>query len=359
MKLEVRRGCTVPSPLSWPSTKKSDGTKEFATTDSMDCCNVLQETQFVGTRLRVDTHGFICEGFPSPLGSCRREVLVWHQTAFRGSTPDFSTRLSPEVYSTSGYFRKTAGVCNQSFPSPRWAAKGYRATPARLPVILLATRSQHFIFAYDQVVRPHRSYRPSGGHPRGKPRTCGFAAIDGARGVDNGGVRATAMINGLINIDMVMITICIQSLYGKWLLWKIKLDIHASKITNRPLKDVFGVKNVKQLQINHRDGMIVSAFGGGLRKPKKCSVLCCRIINISTTTNDVRLLSMFLMNVMLPHKVYFNIVAIQPPRVRDWRGNDISTNPLGRNATVFVRHFSTKPCFIDKNDVRVIAFYIC
>ena len=54
-KLKVRRGCTVPSPLTWPSTKKSDGTKEFATTDSMDGCNVLPETQFVGTRLRVDT----------------------------------------------------------------------------------------------------------------------------------------------------------------------------------------------------------------------------------------------------------------------------------------------------------------
>ena len=51
----MRRGCTVPSPLTWPSTKKSDGTKEYATTDSMDGCNVLPETQFVGTRLRMDT----------------------------------------------------------------------------------------------------------------------------------------------------------------------------------------------------------------------------------------------------------------------------------------------------------------
>ena len=54
-KLKVRRGCTVPSPLTWPSTKKFDGTKELATTDSMDGCNVQPETQFVGTRLRVDT----------------------------------------------------------------------------------------------------------------------------------------------------------------------------------------------------------------------------------------------------------------------------------------------------------------
>ena len=114
-------------------------------------------------------HGFYMWGFPSPLGSCRREVRVEHQTAFRDSTPDFSSRLSPEVFFTSGYFCKTAEALNQSFPSPMWAAKGHRATPARMPVIPLATRSHHVVFAYDQVVRPHRSYRPSGGLPRGKP----------------------------------------------------------------------------------------------------------------------------------------------------------------------------------------------
>ena len=54
-KLKVRRGWTVPSQLILPSTKKSNGTKEFATTDSVEGCNVLPETQFVGTRLRVDT----------------------------------------------------------------------------------------------------------------------------------------------------------------------------------------------------------------------------------------------------------------------------------------------------------------
>ena len=46
-----------------------------------------------------------------------------------------------------------------------------KAIEPHLPVIPLATRSQHVVFAYDQVVRPHRSYRPSGGLPRGKPRT--------------------------------------------------------------------------------------------------------------------------------------------------------------------------------------------
>ena len=98
----------------------------------------------------------------------------------------------------SGYFHKIVGVLNQSFPSPRWAAKGYRATPARMPVIPLATRSQHVDFAYDQVVRPHRSYHPSGGLPRGKPRTRHMwicLQLSGARGVDNGGVKDKCVIH--------------------------------------------------------------------------------------------------------------------------------------------------------------------
>ena len=37
-KCKVRRGCTVPNPLSWPATKKSDGTEKFATTVSGDGC---------------------------------------------------------------------------------------------------------------------------------------------------------------------------------------------------------------------------------------------------------------------------------------------------------------------------------
>ena len=74
-----------------------------------------------------------------------------------------------------------------------YLAKGHRVTSARMPVIPLATRSQHVDFAYDLVVRPHRSYRPSGGLPRGKPRTRHMwicLKLSGARGVENGGVMA-------------------------------------------------------------------------------------------------------------------------------------------------------------------------
>ena len=109
-KFKVRRGCTVPSPLTWPSTKKSDGTEKLATTDSEDGFSVLPETKFVWTRLRVDTTRVLSAGVPFPYGNCRIEVRVWLQTVCRGSTPDFCSGLSPEVYSTRGYFRKISGV---------------------------------------------------------------------------------------------------------------------------------------------------------------------------------------------------------------------------------------------------------
>ena len=66
-----------------------------------------------------------------------------------------------------------------------------------MSVIPLATRSQHVVFAYDQVVRPHRSYCPSGGLPRGRPRTRHMwicLQLSRARGMDNGGVRANAVM---------------------------------------------------------------------------------------------------------------------------------------------------------------------
>ena len=53
-KPNVRRGCTDCNPITWPSTKKSEGSKKFATTGSVDCCSILQENQFVMIHLRVD-----------------------------------------------------------------------------------------------------------------------------------------------------------------------------------------------------------------------------------------------------------------------------------------------------------------
>ena len=34
-EVQGEKGCTVPSPLTWPPTQKSDGTDEFVTTGSV------------------------------------------------------------------------------------------------------------------------------------------------------------------------------------------------------------------------------------------------------------------------------------------------------------------------------------
>ena len=62
----ISRG-SVPIRLTWPTTMKSDGTKKFMMTGSVDCCNVLPEKQFVRTSLpHGHNTGFIRIG-PFPL----------------------------------------------------------------------------------------------------------------------------------------------------------------------------------------------------------------------------------------------------------------------------------------------------
>ena len=64
------KGVYSPSPLTWPFTKKSDGTQKLLTTGSVDGCSVLPETQLVGIRLRMDTTWVLYVGvFPSPMGA--------------------------------------------------------------------------------------------------------------------------------------------------------------------------------------------------------------------------------------------------------------------------------------------------
>ena len=46
------------------------------TTDSVDGCSILLETQFVGSRLHVNTTWILSVGVPFPYVSCRREARV-------------------------------------------------------------------------------------------------------------------------------------------------------------------------------------------------------------------------------------------------------------------------------------------
>ena len=97
-RLKVRRGCTVSSPLTWSSTKKSDGTKEFAMTDSKDGCSVLPENQFVWTRLRVDTTRVL---------SVVSSLPLWGAA---GERSEFNIKLplgAPLLIFPRGYFLKS------------------------------------------------------------------------------------------------------------------------------------------------------------------------------------------------------------------------------------------------------------
>ena len=104
------------------------------------------------------------------------------------ATPEVFSRSS-EVFSTTRFFRTTAGVWCQSFPSPRWAANGFRTSFKRLPFMPLTSRSNQVVFAYDQSIGPRRIYRLSVGPPRRDPRirhtwTC--LQLSSAWGMDTG-----------------------------------------------------------------------------------------------------------------------------------------------------------------------------
>ena len=117
-------------------------------------------TSLPGLAYASTPHGFYLSEFPSPYGSCLREARVWRQS--RVGAP---LHIFPR-----GYLLKPFPQGDTS-SIPWCVAKDYRFSPARLPVLPLATRSQRVVFAYDQVIRPYRTYYPSGGLPRGKPQS--------------------------------------------------------------------------------------------------------------------------------------------------------------------------------------------
>ena len=59
------------------------------------------------------------------------------------------------------------------------------------------------------------------------------------------------------------------------------MDIHITNKTNKSREVIYVIEKVRQLFSKH------SQFGGGRYKQKKCSVLCCKVIDACTTSNDV------------------------------------------------------------------------
>ena len=186
----MRRGCTVPTQLpTWPSTKKSDGTEQFATAGSVDGCRVLQPTQFVGTHLYVSrTWVLSAGGFLPPLGAA-------------GEMPEFDIKppfLAPLLIFPRGYLLK---CFPQVDTSPR--QRGFRFRVFSYQGQLLMAVESHlpvcqcfrwqlvpstWFFSNDQVIRPHHSYRPPRELLMGTPRTrlLWSLQLSGARWVENG-----------------------------------------------------------------------------------------------------------------------------------------------------------------------------
>ena len=158
----------------------------------MDGCNVLPETQFVGNRLRVDTTRVLSVGGNLPPCGAAGERSESNIKPPLGAP----LLIFPRGYLLKSFPRVDTSARHRGFEIRVFPLLGElpKAIEPHLPVCQLChwqARSQHVVFAYDQVVRPHRSYRPSGGLPRGKPRTRRMwicLQLSGARGVDNGGV---------------------------------------------------------------------------------------------------------------------------------------------------------------------------
>ena len=64
------------------------------------------------------------------------------------------------------------------------------------------------------------------------------------------------------------------------------MDIHVTNKTNNSWEVVYVIK-VRQLFSRHRVSKIVPSVGGGRYKQNKCNVLCCKVINACSISNDV------------------------------------------------------------------------
>ena len=141
-------------------------------TGSVDGYSVLPATQFAWTHL--------CMGI-------KRDLSVGGSFSLR-EMPEFDVKphlLAPLLILSQCYLVKSFQPGRTSARQQRFkfgyfvliGAKGHRTSPACLPALPLATRSHQVVFAYNQVIRPHGSYHPSGALPREsvKPTTGLFA----------------------------------------------------------------------------------------------------------------------------------------------------------------------------------------
>ena len=66
------------------------------------------------------------------------------------------------------------------------------------------------------------------------------------------------------------------------------MDIHITNKTDKSWEVVYVIEKVRQLFSKHRVSKIVSSVWWRTGETeKKCSVLCCKVIDTCTTSNDV------------------------------------------------------------------------
>ena len=154
MKLKVRRGAHsiahyLVLPLINPMAQKSF--RRVAQWMGAASCRENQDCREPSARR--NNAGFICRGSILPCGSAGGRIEFDIKAPFVAPLLS-SLRGDLLVFSTSGYIRKTALGWHRNFPSHRWAANGYRASTARLPITLLATRCKQAVFVCNQVIGP-------------------------------------------------------------------------------------------------------------------------------------------------------------------------------------------------------------
>ena len=130
----------------------------------MDGCSILPEIQFVRTILCMDKTWLLSVGGSLP------------QLGTVGERPEFD--IKPPLGASlqichQGYLLKSSLQGDTSARSVfLLLGELQKATEPHLSVIPLVSRSHQMVFTYDQVIRSHHSYHPSGGLPKEKPQTC-------------------------------------------------------------------------------------------------------------------------------------------------------------------------------------------
>ena len=65
------------------------------------------------------------------------------------------------------------------------------------------------------------------------------------------------------------------------------MDIHITNKTNKSWEVVYVIEKVRLLFSKHRVSKIVSSVWWRSVRIEKCCVLCCKVIDACTTSNDV------------------------------------------------------------------------